>query len=506
MAGVITEKAIKLVVEKSDDLRSATISVQPGGIKPEFTTEDIVSALESEKIKLTDATRARAVEFFETFASSDIPDNFLIAEGTPPQGRDELFIWSDKYSDTQSDWQEDAPVDFYSLNNIITVEKDDVFGTTEPPIPAAPGMNIEGEAIPATCSPKTLKLDSTIVRSADDPSKLVAAISGTVVQEEDNIRIDEVLFVNGDVSFESGNVDSTVDVHIKGRVPDRFEVVSRKSVTVGRAIEAARVSAGRNVTVCNGIAARRTGLVTAGGSITAKYCSDANLVAGGDIKIAKQAMNSQMCTEGKFLGEAASMIGGSLLASGDVRLLHTGSQRNIVTRVVTGIKPEVIREAASIDHKIKRAGELVEKLTEMLNHLDPAGVDAIDGGTKAIEEMKSLIAKSKKSVTEEQERMEKLLGDVYTESSAKVYVSGTIFSGTRIRIGDRRVVFHQEHKGPSYIEKRKIENVTELVVVNTLSGSIKILTNEKRDAISLLEGFELEDAPTAMDKPVTPPG
>ncbi len=495
MAGVVAEKAVKLVVEKSNDHLSATISVQPKGVIPELTTEDIISALKAEEIAITDAIRSRATEFFETFASGDIPEDFLIAEGTPPQGRDEQFAWSEKYDDTKTEWQEDAPVDFYSLNSIITVEKDDIFGSTEPPIPAGPGMTIEGNAIPATCSPKTLNLDRTIIRSQEDSSKLVAGISGAVVQEEDTIRIDEVLFVNGDVSFETGNVDSSVDVNIKGGVPDRFEVLSKKSVTVGRAIEAARVSAGLDVTVRNGIAARRIGLVTAGGSITAKYCSDANLVSDGDIKIAKQAMNSQMCTGGEFLGQAANMIGGSLLASGDIRLLHAGSQRNIITRVVTGIKPKVIREAAVINRKTKRSDELIEKLAGAISQLDTAGVDEIDGGPKAIEEIKSLIARSKKNVASEKERLENLLGDVYVESITRVYVTGTIFAGTRIRIGDRRVVFNQEHKGPSYIEKRKIENVTEIVAVNTLTGSIKILKNEKRDIMSLLEGFELEGAP-----------
>lgn len=495
MAGIIAEKATKLVVEKSDDRMSATVSVLPKGIVPEFTVDKIIEALEHEEVRITDAVRARVGEFVATFESGEIPDDFLVAEGTPPKGRDEQFIWSEKYDDARRDWQEDAPVDFYNLNSILTVEKGDVFGSTEPPIPPADGMNIEGEVLPPTCSPKSLKLDRTVVRCQEDSSKLVADVPGTVVQTNDTIRIDEVVFVNGDVSFETGNVDSTVDVHVKGRVPDRFEVKSKKNVTVGRAIEAAVVIAGGDVTVCNGIAARRTGLVTAGGTITAKYCSDANLVAGGNIKIAKQAMNSQMCSGGQFLGDAASMIGGSLLASGDIRLSQVGSQRNITTRIVTGIKPNIVREAALLDRKIKRTGELVENLGHMLAQLDPAVVDTIDGGTKAIEEIKSLIAKSKGSVAPQTQRMEELLGDVYVDSEPKVFVSGTIFTGTRIRIADRRVVFHKEHKGPLYIEKRKIENVTEVVAVNTLTGSIKILKGEKRNLQSLLEGFELEELP-----------
>jgi len=497
MASVAAEQDTLLVVRKSDDLMSATISVQPPGAAAQFSVDQIIETLKSKNIRITDEVRARVDEFAATFSSGEIPEDFLVARGTPPAGRDEQFVWDEKYDKTLTEWQEEAPVDFYSLNSIVTVEKGEVFGHTEPLIPAASGTNIEGTSIAPTCSPKTLKIDESIARSQENPSELVAAISGRVVQQNETLLIDEVLFVHGDVSFESGNVDASVDVHIKGRVPDRFEVSSAKNVTVGSAVEAAKVTAGRNLTVRNGIAARGAGLVTAGATITAKFCSDANLVANGDIKIAKQAMNSQICAGGRFLGESASMIGGSLLASGDIHLRQTGSQRNIITRIVTGIKPEVVRQAAQTDRRINRVGELTQKLEELMDGIAPQGVSEIEGGVAALDAIKTLMNQSKQSRATETQRMEELLNNVYVDSPSKVFVSGTIFPGTRIRIADRRVVFHKEQKGPIAIEKRKIENVTELVAVNTLTGSVSTLKSEKRDTRSLLEGFELEELPDA---------
>lgn len=62
-----------------------------------------------------------------------------------------------------------------------------------------------------------------------------------------------------------------------------------------------------------------------------------------------------------------------------------------------------------------------------------------------------------------------------------VLVNRVIHPATVFRIGRRRVLFDTELKGPIRIEKRKIENVTEFVAVNQLSGSINVVPSAAVD-------------------------
>jgi len=42
-------------------------------------------------------------------------------------------------------------------------------------------------------------------------------------------------------------------------------------------------------------------------------------------------------------------------------------------------------------------------------------------------------------------------------------------------MGHRQAVLHADLKGPVRIEQRKVENVTEFVAVNQLTGSVTVL-------------------------------
>ena len=73
---------------------------------------------------------------------------------------------------------------------------------------------------------------------------------------------------------------------------------------------------------------RNSGLVREGGQIIAKFSADASLVAGGDVKIAKQLMNCHICIGGALVAGGASVIGGSLYVKGRIEVAHLGSEAN----------------------------------------------------------------------------------------------------------------------------------------------------------------------------------
>ena len=53
-----------------------------------------------------------------------------------------------------------------------------------------------------------------------------------------------------------------------------------------------------------------------------------------------------------------------------------------------------------------------------------------------------------------------------------VLVLNRIYPGVTLRFGDRVVTFKEEKRGPIKIERRQIKNVTEIVTVNQLTGSV----------------------------------
>ncbi|MCH7527042.1 MAG: DUF342 domain-containing protein [Planctomycetes bacterium] len=486
MSTQASPKAGLVVVTVAKDLMTATIHLQDPAHAAGLDVHEVSAALSAEGVVVDDAVRKR-VEAFITLARSGQPqpEGFVAAKGLPASnGKSEAFAWDPDLQSRQAEWQSDAPVNYYALNSIITVEKDAPLGTLTPLVPSRPGRNVKGEPVDPTVEPEPLVIGDTIRRCPDDPCRLISNLAGKVVQKGQHLSIEEVLLVTGDVNFAIGNIDSTTAVHIQGSVLDRFEVRSRRSIIVGGEIEAAVVVAGEDVVVRNGIISRNVG------SVVAKFCSEAVLSCAGDLAVISQLLNCRARTDGELQAEQASIIGGQVYARLGGRVGVLGSDAGIPTRVFLGVRPNALVEIVTIDDRIQRTRDViqgirhtVQPLLDNLKRLTPTQRE------KATELMFKA-EEAQAQVESEGERRQQILEAAGGNGNPRLIVSTSIQSGVTISLGTRVTVFREELKGPVSIEQRKIRNVTELVAVNTLTGSVQILTSQKMPLDVLNEQYE----------------
>ena len=93
-------------------------------------------------------------------------------------------------------------------------------------------------------------------------------------------------------------------------------------------------------------------------------------------------------------------------------------------------------------------------------------------------------------VDSEGERRQQLLEAAGGTGNPRLIVSNSILSGLTISLGTRVILFREELKGPVSIEQRKLRNVTELVAVSSLTGSVQILNSQKMPLDVLNEQYE----------------
>lgn len=428
---------------------------------------------------------------------AQLPESFVVASGRPADnGKDEEFKWDDAFDRHVNDWQGDAPVNYYSMSSIVTVDKDAVIGRIEPMVPATNGIDVHGNILAPVSSPQQIRIGNSIRRADDDPSQLISNVAGKVVQLGHQIMVDEVFYVGGDVSFETGNINSPAEVHITGAVPDRFEVRCTKSITVGGAVEAAHLDAKEDVVVGGGILGRHVGSVRSGQDIIAKFCSEADLFASRDVKIAKQVMNSKIRAEGRLIAEHSAVIGGYTFAKQGADVFVLGTESGTPTVVFSGTRPDVLAQCAAIDanlepqrEAIKKIKDRVQPLLKNLKRLTPA----------QREQATELMFKAEEAaaqVAEQEQRRDEML-ETTEGATPKVRVSKAIYPRVTIYLGSRAFTFDKEIKGPVSIEMRQLNNVTEMVAVNQLTGSLQILKCQQIPVEQLMKEFQplLEETP-----------
>lgn len=491
-----------LVVDIAKDVMSVTIKLVREENETPLNVQEILKALESAKIIIDESVEKRVSEYVDLITNKKEPaEPFVVAKGTPPyEGQDETFQWDEVFEEKKEEWQDDSPINYYNIANIITVPENTFIGTIQPLKAQRKGQDVKGKILnPRSRPPLAIKVDHTIKQDPDDTTKIISNISGRVDLANNAIHINEVLEVKGDVNFGTGNIDSDVAVHITGAIPDRFEVKSKKTITVEMTIESAMVNAEQDVTVRRGIVGRSAGKVQAAGNIVAKYCSEANLIAGGDILIASQLLNCRVRTEGKIIGTHASILGGFVYAKLGCEVTELGTDVGTPTRIFIGICPDVLSESAAIDsslqakrNAIKRIRERVQPLLENIKRLAPAQREQAT-------ELMFKAQEAEAQIEEEEERRRQLLDEAKetndnnqedTIPPVKLSVSGVIYPDVTISIGLRVVMFHNELKGPVAIEERKIRNVTEIVAVNSLTGSVQVLKSHKFTEKELMQDYD----------------
>lgn len=495
-----SEQPSRIAVVVSSNKMNASVQCADLGEEP-LTREEVVQALEREGIAVKQEVIERVDEFVRLAKTGELPEGrFRVAKGKQPvEGKDEEFEWDPAYEQHVQDWRSDSAVNYYNFDAIITVKQDTTIGTVHPLVPSESGEDVCGKEIPPVLEPQRIELDANIRRSSEDGTQIIAAISGRMVIETYSLVLLEVLIVPGDVDFETCDVDSEVDVDVKGSVLDRFEVKSVKSITVGGTVEAAQVHAAENVIVCGGIMGRLKGLVSAGGEIVARFGHEANLRAEGDIKIHNQISNCRVQTEQQFLAEHGAVIGGHLFAKEGALIGTAGSDGYVLTQIIIGLHPGVLREVAEMDVVLERKRRVLNRMRAQIRAL---GVDEKRLTPEQQEEYANLHIESgalEFETGEKEERRDELLQQARSEQTPKLQVSQIIYPGVVISIGWHALAIAHELAGPVSFELREAEEGMEFAVTKQSSGVIEAWPATDVSVDDLLEGLRGEQAQQSDD-------
>jgi len=214
----------KFEISITEDNLKCFVTVYPakeGGIP--VTEEDVLNALKEKGIANIKTDKLR-----EIFTNNLFFEEVIVAEGTPARnGEDAKIEFKIKVSDeAQYNFHEDEKgrVDFKEINLIENVVAGQVLAIKIPATEGKPGVDIYGNEIPASDG-KDIALQpgkNTIL--SDDGVELKSEIDGHAVLIGNRIKVDPIYYVNGDVSYETGNINFLGTVVIRGSIKDDFVV------------------------------------------------------------------------------------------------------------------------------------------------------------------------------------------------------------------------------------------------------------------------------------------
>lgn len=264
----------------------------------------------------------------------------------------------------------DGRVDYLNLGYAESVRVGDPLMRRIPPTAGTPGRNVRGEML--TCrdghdrSFRRVGLGTKL--SPEDPDLLVATVSGLPTYGPDYVRVDPVLWLQS-VDVGTGHIQFAGTVIVAGDVAGGLRIDADRDVIVTGTVEAAEIRAGGNVELRGGMVGQGSGLVAAGGSITARYLDNVTVTAGEDLYFEETISHSDVSVCRDIVAVAAfgrgQIIGGTARAGRQVRTKVLGAPAGTATAVVVGMVDGELQQRAQ-DRLVNRRHNLTFAMQEII--------------------------------------------------------------------------------------------------------------------------------------------
>ena len=333
----------------------------------------------------------------------------VIASGrNPDPGIEDQLTWHVNISErSRPTINTDGKADFKRLNQFEAVKAGDKLLTIVPGREAQNGYTVRGRILEAPVQREPLvATGGKNTRLSKDGLTLFANIDGAATLKGGEVMVDNVLRINGDVSFSTGNINYRGTVIIEGDVRSGFRVEATESIHIRGSVEAAEIySKNGSIFISNGVLGRHRAKLLAGADLQCGFLQDASASVKNNVIIAHHAINSNITSGGQIiLLENEGLIrGGKTVAEQGIELLEAGSEKNILTEMV------LTRSDMGEDHT--RLWQAKIRLAEEFQHLD---------SLKKREEFLTLLQQRLGKLSEEREAELKVLGTEITATTEQV--------------------------------------------------------------------------------------
>lgn len=374
-----------------------------------------------------------------------------VARGVKPRNGSDAII--EYYFNTNlsahPEESEDGSVDYHHLNLINHCKAGQVLAKIIPEDPGEYGLTIQGNKIKPVEVKKAYFKYGNNIKMSDDRLSLISEVDGHVTLVGDEVFVSNVYeVVNVDNS--TGNIDFNGSVSVKGNVAANFEVKATGNVVVSGVVEGATIIAGGDIIIAAGMKGMGKGVLKADGNIITKFIENATIEAKGYINT-ESILHSNVCAgkDIRVTGKKGFITGGRVQAESTVEVRTLGAVMGASTIIEVGVNPALKtkylntqKEIAEIVKTIKNAQPVIQNFTEKKANgarFSPEQIEYVKQCAATLEAKKVELAQKSAELKE--------LDAVFAvEKKSSVNITGEVYPGTVIIIGDVSMTIQDSYR------------------------------------------------------------
>ncbi|MDF2565108.1 MAG: hypothetical protein K0Q53_1503 [Massilibacillus sp.] len=391
--------------------------------------------------KLRDAGVVYGIDdcILATLTETRFAQNIVCARGIEPRNGEKAYLkyYFDADSQGRPEEQEDGRVDFKETNSFLCVEEAKLLVEKVPATPGVSGIDVFGKEIlpkPGKDIPMPVGKNTICV----DNWRLYAAIDGHLhVFLDKRINVIPIIVIEGDVDYNTGNIDFKGSVIVKGTVQPDFCVKAGGNVEVCGNICGGTVEA-NSIIVRNGIQGMSRGVIKARERLVVGFIENATVYADEDVIVSDFIMNSNVFAGSRVIieGRRGLIRGGRISAGQVIRAATVGNKSGVTTELEVSINPFLKDELLKLRSEIQKDETLYEELDRSISFIRKQGVERLvavkrERYKKNEAEFQALPER----IEENRQRITNIENLLRLLKSGRIRVSDFIYPGTKISIG-----------------------------------------------------------------------
>lgn len=259
-----------------------------------------------------------------------------------------------------------------SVSAFKFADKDDKLLQKYPPVEGQDGSSVFGDVVSHVPGKVSGPAPGKNIVLSPDGMEYFAAESGLVTIAGDEISVDKVLKIDGDVDFNVGNVDFDGAVIISGAIMEGFKVRATGDV-MAQLVSQGTVDAGGKVVIERGIIGANGTSIHAKGDVTAKFVQNANIRSGGNVLISESILHSDVSADKNVVvrgGKHSNIVGGTIQVGGSVEATIIGSDMSAKTTIEVGLDPVARRRIQELETEMAKQNVNQERIKLALETLN----------------------------------------------------------------------------------------------------------------------------------------
>ncbi|PIQ09572.1 MAG: hypothetical protein COW71_05750 [Ignavibacteriales bacterium CG18_big_fil_WC_8_21_14_2_50_31_20] len=443
---VIFEQLVKFIpinydgfceIEISEDKSIATANIYPAALGgKQLNEEDVVKQIRRNNISvalnITEIKNALQSVIRTNIAYKQV----LVAKGKPPVLGKEA--WVEYLFNTEKKVgpliDENGHTDFHNITSLESVTKNQTIAIYHPMVAAVDGFNVLGEKVPAPIL-KDIRppVGQNYYYSETEPTYILSKIDGYVTLTAGNIVITNLYNIRGDVDFHTGHITTKGSLYVLGNVKSGFNLSMSENIKIAGYVKDSNIYSCGTVFIGGGFSGTGEGKIVAGGDVTVRYIRNQTIYTRGSVFVHKEVVESKIFAKKDIKSQSNDMfiIGGSVMAGGDIMVNQLGHEYGMKTMIEAGYDYEILA-------KINKVNEELEEKKKELNLLkSQIELNLSNGNMRSQKLAKTILItyQMQKNIYDELlVSQNELKSKITNPSKSKIIISGKIYPGVEIKI------------------------------------------------------------------------